>query len=1240
MKDIIKQLWLVVTLIAVASFVLLISDRGQRVNHAKTNLRHPSIAIMQISSTPLLDSYVSGVISRLDAKGYRAPNGKNLHLYNPQGDFSTANTMARDIANGPCNMVITASTVALQVFAKANISKHKRHVFGAVTDPYGAGVGITGPDADQHPPYMAGVGTFQPVKGAIRIAHDMNPGLTRLGVVWNPGEQCSEACLREAREVCRELKIDLVEATATNTSEVSEAARVLIAQRIDAVWVGGDTVAIASLGLIINLASQAHIPVFTNDPMDAAKGALFGLGADYYTVGQYAGDIAVAILEGKAPSTFRIENMIPEQLRLNRTVLQTLKDTWTVTPSVKTLLTRQGTKPPEKKLIPEPGKTYRIGLSYFVPAPVFEIAIRGFKDGMKDLGFIEGDNLELVIRHANGDMSLLPQIITDLCQQNPDLLVAMSTPCLGSAIAHAERLNIVFGIVSAPLATGAGKSFDDHLPQVTGIVQLTPTEELFDWTRKLFPRARQIGVLYNPSEANSVKEIGDLKKILDRMDIKLTTVATYSTSEIPENIRGLLTKDVDLVFSMADNTVANGMPAIVKACGQQGIPLIAEDSSLMGTGAVLSCAPGPYGDGRNLARLTARILLGESPAHIPITPGKKNELAVDLAAMKKVGVTAPIQLIKRADVLFHVRSAGAPPARIALVNLVENPPLIEAIHGVETTLSKMGLREGTDFVLTKYCAQGDMSQLSQILDTVRTDRPDALITVTTPVLMAAVKKRFSFPLIFTVASDPVKLGLFQEGRPDNVCGIHDDPPVDQVLEMAKIHDPLLNRVGIIYDASQMNSLISVEKLRKAGKEQQVKILEATASTVSDLPMATRSVIQRGARALILSADNLVTTGFPAIHKAAQEAGIPVYVTEVDLVKKGATGGIGDSYLEWGQQSGRLAVQVIAGVPPSDLPVMPTRIYHRIEPAEKNRDPRTEPLKLRIVLYSETEFAERCRDGLIDGINKAGYAEGKDYILRLYNAQGDMSTLSSIMTAIKADRVDLLMVISTPTLQAALRLAGEETKVVFTAVGDGVRAGAGKNETDHLPNVTGISTRSPFDGMARLIKETVPHVTRVGTLFTPAEINSVLYKDWFKEALTKEGIELVAVPVTSSADVAQSAIELCGTDIGLVAQIVDNLTRPGFALIARKAAEQNLPVYVFDSDQMKDGGILCLARDYYNAGLEAAEKAVRILRGENPENIPFNNTQSEKLILNLELAEKYNLIVSDELRKKATTYKQE
>jgi ABC-type uncharacterized transport system substrate-binding protein len=1241
MKNIIKHLWPAVGLILAASFILLISDLEQRNGHKKEKARtYPSIAIMQIASSTLLDTHIAGVISRLDEKGLRAPDGQNLRIYNPQGDYATASAMARDMVNSPYDLLITSSTVALQVVSKANMTIHKPHVFGTVTDPYGAGVGITGPGPDQHPPYMAGVGTFQPVERTIQIAREMNPAFKRLGVVWNPGEQCSEACLSKARAACEKLGIELVEANAGNTSEVPEALRSVLAKNVDAVWVGGDNVAISAISLIIDLAGEAGVPVFTNDPTDTDKGALFGLGADYFTVGLYTGDIAAAVLEGKKPSTFRIENVVPEQLSVNRQVLAGLKGTWGMTSSIEQMLAEVKKSSPEKPLAPEPGKTYRVGLSYFVPAPIFDIAVRGFKDGLTDLGFIAGDNLELIEQHANGDMSFLPQATAGLVRQRPDVLVALSTPSLGSAIAHSQGINITFGIVSAPVQAGVGKSLADHLPNVTGIVYRLPTEEVFQWTTKLFPRAKRIGALYNPAEANSAQEIDLLESILTRHGLELVKGTVNSISEIPESIRGLLAKDVDLFFSMAVNVVANGMPAIIKACQEQGVPVIADDISLMGSGAVISCAPGPYSDGRDLAELTARILLGESPAGIPIVPGKRKELAVDLAALKKAGVAPPLDLLKRADVFFNLRDRGQPPARIALVNLVENVALLDAVNGVKTALAEMGLREKTDFVMAEYCAQGDISQLSQILDRVGMDPPDVLVTVSTPVFIAAVKRDFDFPLVFTVCSDPAKLGVFKDGRPDNVCGIHDDPPVDALLKMAADHDPGLAAVGIVYDAAQMNSLISVEKLRRAGKDQGITVLEATASTVSDLPLASRSVIQRGAEAIIISADNLATTGFAAIHKAAAEAGIPIYVTDVDLVKKGAAGAIGDSYFEWGKASGELAARVLAGLSPALLPVGPTRVHHRVEPKDQPVLRPADPFKLRLVLYSETEFAERCREGLIDGINKAGLEEGRDYELKQYNAQGDMSTLSSIMTTVRSDRVDLLMVVSTPTLQAALRQAGDETRIVFTGVGDGVRAGAGTSETDHLPNVTGISTRSPFDGMARIIKKTLPDTRRVGTLFTPAEINSVLYKDWFKEALEKEGMELVTVPVTSSADVAQSAIELCGQDIQMVAQVVDNLTRPGFALIARKAAENNLPVFVFDSAQMKDGGVLCLARDYYDAGLEAAEKAVRVLRGENPGDIPFNNTQSEKLILNPELADYYNLRISDDLMKKATLYKPE
>jgi len=660
MKNLIKDLWLAATLILGASALLLFSDLEQRRQQNKDNVKKefPSIAIMQIRSTPILDLHVAGIIDRLTELGIMEPDKRNMKLFNPQGDLGTANTIAREIANGPYEMVITSSTLSLQTFAKANQTTQKMHVFGAVTYPAGTGVGITGPGADQHPPYLTGIGTFQPVKRAFLVARQLNPAIKKIGVVWNPGEQCSEACLKEAHEICKELGIELIEAIATNTSEVSEAIRSLMGRGVQAVWIGGDTVATASASMIINVAKQNGIPVFTNDPVDVKIGALFGVGAAYYTVGIYTADMAAAILGGKKPSEFRIENVIPERLAVNEEVLQSLGQSW----------------------------------------------------------------------------------------------------------------------------------------------------------------------------------------------------------------------------KMAD----------------------------------------------------------------------------------------------------------------------------------------------------------------------------------------------------------------------------------------------------------------------------------------------------------------------AINEVLQK-----------------------------QETEAIAAPVVA----------------------ENRNPRVKPYKLRMVLYSETEFAERSREGLIDGIKKAGLTEGKDYELIIYNAQGDMSTLSSIMTTVKADQVDLLMVVSTPALQAALRQAGADTRIVFTGVGDGVKAGAGKSETDHLPNVTGITTRSPFDGMARLIKETLPAVKRVGTLFTPAEINSVLYKDWFKEALQKQDIELTAVPVTSSADVPQAAIELCRSDIQMVCQVVDNLTRPGFALISRKAAENNLPVYVFDSDQIKSGGVICLSRDYYDAGLEAAEMAVSVLQGKkSPAQIPFCNTRSEKLIYNEELAKKFKLILSEAFIKKAIELK--
>jgi len=337
----IKHLWLAIALIAAATAILLLSDSNRRNGTPKTHTTNslPEIAIMQFSSTPLLDAHVAGIKERLHAKGVLADDEHNLRLYNPQGDFPTANAIAQQMVQGNYDVLITSSTVALQITAKANLNTKVKHVFGAVTFPPGAGVGITGPEADQHPPWLTGIGTFQPVQRAFEIAHELNPSIQRIGVVWNPGEQCSEACLKEAHLVCKRLGLDLIEAVATQSGEVNDAIRSLLGKNIEAVWIGGDTVANAAGAMIIHIASDQQIPVFTNDPTDTQKGALFGLGANYYTVGLYTADMAVDISNGRSPASFRIDNVVPEQFNFNQTVLATLPASWKINDAVQKLIT-------------------------------------------------------------------------------------------------------------------------------------------------------------------------------------------------------------------------------------------------------------------------------------------------------------------------------------------------------------------------------------------------------------------------------------------------------------------------------------------------------------------------------------------------------------------------------------------------------------------------------------------------------------------------------------------------------------------------------------------------------------------------------------------------------------------------------------------------------------------------------------------------------------------------------------
>ncbi len=300
---------------------------------------------------------------------------------------------------------------------------------------------------------------------------------------------------------------------------------------------------------------------------------------------------------------------------------------------------------------------------------------------------------------------------------------------------------------------------------------------------------------------------------------------------------------------------------------------------------------------------------------------------------------------------------------------------------------------------------------------------------------------------------------------------------------------------------------------------------------------------------------------------------------------------------------------------------------------KNGNLKTGMLKFVIIEYSDAPISEESRAGILDGLSANGFKADRDYVLRSFKAHGDVTVLNGIIDSAASLNCDIIFTISTPALQAALKKI-KNVPIVFASAGDPIGAGAGKSFTDHAENVTGISSMSDFEGMINVLKETMPEAKKIGTIFTPSEINSVFYKNEFEKAAKKNNIELVAVPVTASSEIIEASMNLCSKNIAAICQIVDNITAPSFATIVKTASNSKIPVLGFGSTNVKDGAILAYARDYHQCGADAAKLAVRILKGERPANIPFEYISKTDLSINKKAFKANNITLKSELLKKA------
>lgn len=298
------------------------------------------------------------------------------------------------------------------------------------------------------------------------------------------------------------------------------------------------------------------------------------------------------------------------------------------------------------------------------------------------------------------------------------------------------------------------------------------------------------------------------------------------------------------------------------------------------------------------------------------------------------------------------------------------------------------------------------------------------------------------------------------------------------------------------------------------------------------------------------------------------------------------------------------------------------------PKEEQQEKKT--WKLSLIKYDELRQTEDAQKGFMQGLKAAGLREGVDYTVGIRSAQGDTDALLALIDATTVDGTDMIVSLQTPTLETAVK-RGEGAPIVFMVVANPfVISSVGRSDEDHLPYLTGVYTNTAFQTMLSYVNRVMPDAKTIGSLYTPEELNAIYYKDQLRMDGAKAGFKVELEGVNYKSSVPLAAQSLIDKGIDAIVQIEDNMTSSVFSSITEVARENDIPVFSFVNDQAAQGSVIVYAPDYVQGAQHAGDFAARIMRGEDPVEIPLEQIERFSTIVNLKAAREAGLTIPQDI----------
>jgi putative ABC transport system substrate-binding protein len=297
------------------------------------------------------------------------------------------------------------------------------------------------------------------------------------------------------------------------------------------------------------------------------------------------------------------------------------------------------------------GKVWRMGFLGAATASGFAGRVEALRAGLRDLGYVEGKNLVIEYRWAEGKFERLPELAAELVRLKVDIIVASGTVGIRAAKAATTTIPIVMPSSGDPVAMGVVASLARPGGNVTGMAGFAPegAAKRLELLKDAFPRTRQVAVLLNPDNPANIRlAFPAMEAAAKSLKLELHQFGVRGPSDLDSAFAAMAKKRVDVVVTTDDGVLIANVGAIAKLAAKMRFPSVgpielAEAGGLMAYGA----------NRRELFRRSAyfvdRILKGAKPADLPVEQATRFETVLNQKTAKALGIQFPQAVLARAD---------------------------------------------------------------------------------------------------------------------------------------------------------------------------------------------------------------------------------------------------------------------------------------------------------------------------------------------------------------------------------------------------------------------------------------------------------------------------------------------------------------------------------------------------------------------------------------------------------------